>query len=76
MHALRLAPAHALRAGLLALLLAVAFALMAAGFNGAGLSVPGDGGSAAATSGEVTTPPGPPLWTTSPLTPPTVELAH
>jgi len=76
MHALRLPPGHVLRAGMLALLLAVAFALMAAGLNGGGLSLPRAGGTAAATSEEVTTPPGPPLWATSPLTPPTAELAH
>jgi len=75
MHALRLPPREVLRAGLLALLLAVAFALMAAGLNRAGLNLPGDGASAAATSEEVTTPPGPPTWATSPLTPPTADLA-
>jgi len=74
MHALRQPPRDVLRAGLLALLLAFAFALMAAGLNGAGLSV--SEGSAAATSEEVATPPGPPLWATSPLTPPTAELAR
>jgi hypothetical protein len=76
MHAVRLPFGHTLRAGLLALLLAVAFALMAAGLNSAGFSLPGEGASASATAGEVTTPPGPPLWATSPLTPPTAELTH
>jgi hypothetical protein len=76
MHALRLPPRDALRAGLLALLLAFAFALMAAGLNGAGLSLPDRGGSAAATPERVTTPAGPPAWATAPMTPPTVALAR
>ena len=76
MHALHLPPRHVLRAGLLALLLAFAFALMAAGINGAGLSLPGGGGSATAGSQEIATPSGPPVWATSPMTPPTVELAR
>jgi hypothetical protein len=76
MHALRLPPRDVLRAGLLALLLAFAFVLMAAGLNGAGLNLPDGGGSAAATPERVTTPPGPPAWATAPMTPPTVELAR
>jgi hypothetical protein len=76
MHALHPPPGHLLRAALLALLLAFAFALMAAGLNGAGMSLSGDGGSAVASSAEVKAPPGPPVWVTSPLTPPTAELAR
>jgi hypothetical protein len=76
MHAVHLPPRDVLRAGLLALLLAFAFALMAAGIGGAGLSLPGGGASATASSREVATPPGPPLWATSPMTPPTAELAR
>jgi hypothetical protein len=76
MHALHLPPRHLLRGALLALLLAFAFALMAAGLNGAGLSFSDGGGSAVASSAEVSTPPGPPAWVASPLTPPTAELSR
>jgi hypothetical protein len=74
MHALHLPPRHLLRASLTALLLAFAFALMAAGLNGADLSV--SSGSASTPSDEIAMPPGPPIWATSPMTPPTAELAR
>jgi hypothetical protein len=77
MHALRLPPRHVLRAGLLALLLAFAFALMAAGLQGAeSLSLSGSGSSGATPAPEATTPSGPPTWVTSPLTPPTAGLTR
>jgi len=76
MHALRLPPRHALRAGLLALLLAFAFALMAAGLDSASVSFSGGGSSAPTAAPEPTTPSGPPAWVTAPLTPPTAELTR